>query len=208
MACNNLVALDGRMNSIPLQHAARESRRFRNICKVDRGLGRVVLLYPVRKLTIDSSRCRVIPSHGNYCGHLIKALGVSLASGLLVSQREELLYVATTPALFTVKCSSDYMLKTYNHSDIGIRSPHAGQQARVRLDDSRSIPFPDIDIVGSEENAHDVGAALLHPAIDIVPGNVVGLPPRVALVVRIEAGRRAAAALEARHRAHEVYLVC
>ena len=100
------------------------------------------------------------------------------------------------------------MKRTYNHSDIGIRSSHTRQQARIRLDDSRSIPFPDIDVVGPKENAHDVRAALLHPAIDIVLGNVVRLPSRVALVVRIEAGRRAAAALDARHRAHEVYLVC
>jgi hypothetical protein len=62
----------------------------------------------------------------------------------------------------------------------------------------------DVNVVGAEHELNDIGLGILNPAYDIVPGNIIRLPARVAFVVRIKTRRPRALGLEVIHAADEI----
>lgn len=94
--------------------------------------------------------------------------------------------------------------QTHDDPDPRIRSPHRPHERRITIQNTLHVPLPDINVVSAEHELHDVRLRGLDPSCDVVARDVIGLPPGVAFVVRVEAGRPLAVGLEGRHGADEV----
>lgn len=86
----------------------------------------------------------------------------------------------------------------------GVSRADSLEDGGVRGQNSIDIPLTNVDIVSAQHELHNIGLGVLNPADDVVPGNVICLPARVALVVRVKAGWPRALGLKVGHGAHEI----
>lgn len=96
---------------------------------------------------------------------------------------------------------------TYNHLDLRVCGAHRIKHGSVRVDDGLDVVLADVDVVGAEHELDNVGLGVLDPADDIIPGNIIRLPARVAFVIGIKTRRPRALSLEVVHAADEVDIV-
>ena len=96
---------------------------------------------------------------------------------------------------------------TYNNLDIRVRRPHRGKHLVISANNLRHS-LATVHVVGAQHEIDNVGDGLLDPAIDVLVGDVDGLPARVTLVAGVEVGGLGAAVLRVvGHGANEVDFV-
>ena len=87
--------------------------------------------------------------------------------------------------------------ETYNDLGVGVSIANGPDDTRVSGQNGVDISLPDVHIVRAQHELYNIRLCVLHPAGNVVPGNIVRLPTRVTLVISVKAGWTRAFALQA-----------